>query len=73
MTNFIIAAVLLSLSAVRGQSEYEVVFSWTPLQFQWPNSSFEAAYGDLEAQPIGIKAYGDNFYFSMPRWSERFH
>ena len=64
---FFLALTATLISTSRGQSDYDVVFSWTPLQFQWPNASFEAAYGDLQASPIGIKAYGDNFYFSMPR------
>ena len=55
-------------SHVSGQDDFEIVFSWTPLQFEWPNASFEAAYGDLKAAPVGIKPYGDNFYFAMPRY-----
>lgn len=66
---------LLALSVV-GRTKLKTVYQWRQLDFEFPSAAERqraVASGDFvqaNTLPLGLDAYGDRIFVSMPRWKD---
>eukprot|EP00092_Neocalanus_flemingeri_P022065 GFUD01023932.1.p1 GENE.GFUD01023932.1~~GFUD01023932.1.p1 ORF type:complete len:403 (+),score=95.27 GFUD01023932.1:96-1304(+) len=54
-------------------TEPTVVYDWSSIPINWPNTSWSRQHGGKTVNVIGIKVWEENIYLTVPRWHGNSH